>query len=235
MLDKLKKEVYDANMYIYNQGLITLTWGNASGIDREKGLVVIKPSGVSYDLLKPEDMVVVALSTGEIVEGKLNPSSDTKTHIELYKHFPQLGGIVHTHSTFATVIAQQGMDLEPYGTTHADTFYGAIPCTRKLSEEEVKDDYELNTAKVIIEAFKTSDYSSIPGVFVKQHGPFAFGPTPLKAAQNALVLEEVSKIGYFTRNGRGSDTRIDQYLLDKHYQRKHGANAYYGQKGDEEK
>lgn len=232
MLDKLKKEVYDANMYIYRQDLITLTWGNASGIDRERGLVVIKPSGVSYESLKPEDMVVVDIKTGEVIEGDLNPSSDTKTHLELYKNFLNIGGIAHTHSTFATIIAQQGLSLHPYGTTHADTFYGPIPCTRKLNIEEIKSDYELNTARVIVEAFNNHDYSSTPAVYVKHHGPFTWGSTPQKAAENALILEEVSKLGYFTRNGIFEDIGVDQYLLDKHYQRKHGPQAYYGQRGE---
>lgn len=236
MLEELKEAVYLANMYLKEHGLVTLTWGNASGVDREKGLVVIKPSGVPYGELSPENMVVVNLSDGEVVEGSYKPSSDTPTHLELYRSFPKIGGVVHTHSTFATIIAQQGLPLEAYGTTHADSFYGPIPCTRSLSKNEIEGEYELNTGKVIVETFKDIDYLAVPAVFVKQHGPFAWGTDPSKAAENALILEEVSKMGYFTRNGLSAPLGVDQYLLDKHYKRKHGPNAYYGQnKGRDKK
>lgn len=231
MLEKLKKEVYDANIFLNQHNLVTLTWGNASGIDREKGYVVIKPSGVSYENLTPEMMVVVSLKDGSVVEGDLNPSSDAMTHLELYRNFKEIKGVVHTHSTWATIMSQRGESLIPFGTTHADTFYGPVPCTRKLTKEEIESDYELNTGKVIVETFKDYNYQEIPGVFVKHHGPFTWGGSPLKAAENALILETVSKMGYFTSlNIDSKSIGVDKYLLDKHYLRKHGKNAYYGQK-----
>lgn len=231
MLDALKKDVFEANLALVNNKLVVLTWGNVSGIDREKGLVVIKPSGVSYDKMKEEDMVVVDLD-GDVVEGNLRPSSDTITHIELYKKYPKLGGVVHTHSTFATSWAQAKRDIPSYGTTHADTFYGAVPCTRKLTNEEIKTDYERNTGFVIIETLESRNIESIsvPGIIVGSHGPFSWGETPSKAVLNAVVLEEIAKMALITENLNNHITPIDNELQDKHYFRKHGANAYYGQK-----
>ena len=230
MLEELKKEVFEANLYLVKNNLVVLTWGNVSGIDREKGLVVIKPSGVSYNNMKSEDMVVVDLE-GNVVEGKLRPSSDTSTHIELYKKYPSIGGIVHTHSTYATSWAQAKRDIPSYGTTHADTFYGPVPCTRKLTNEEIKSDYEKNTGFVIIETLENRniDALSVPGIIVGSHGPFSWGETPSKAVSNAVVLEEVSKMALITENLNSDITPIDKELQDKHYFRKHGKNAYYGQ------
>ena len=229
MLEELKKRVYKENMRLKENGLIILTWGNASAIDRDKGLVVIKPSGVPYDLLKEEDMVVTDLN-GNIVEGKLKPSSDLLTHLELYKAFPHIGGVVHTHSTFAVSFAQAGKAIKAYGTTHADTFYGDVPCTRKLTKEEIETNYELNTGIVIVEAFKDKDYEAIPSILVKNHGPFIWGNTVEKAVENALILEEVSKMAYLSESLNKDIDKVDNYLLDKHYFRKHGKNAYYGQR-----
>ena len=230
MLEELKKEVFEANLDLVKNNLVVLTWGNVSGIDREKGLVVIKPSGVSYNNMKSEDMVVVDLE-GNVVEGKLRPSSDTSTHIELYKKYPSIGGIVHTHSTYATSWAQAKRDIPSYGTTHADTFYGPVPCTRKLTNEEIKSDYEKNTGFVIIETLENRniDALSVPGIIVGSHGPFSWGETPSKAVSNAVVLEEVSKMALITENLNSDITPIDKELQDKHYFRKHGKNAYYGQ------
>lgn len=228
MLDKLKKEVYEANLELVKQDLVVYTWGNVSAIDRESNLVVIKPSGVDYATMKEDDMVVVDLD-GNIVEGKLRPSSDTPTHLELYKKFESIGAIVHTHSTWATSWAQSGRDIPAYGTTHADTFYGPIPCTRNLTEEEINNDYELNTGKVIIETFEYIDADAIPGVLCKSHGPFAWGKDAKTAVYNAKVLEEVAKMAYNTEMLNKNAKEVDQYLLDKHYLRKHGKNAYYGQ------
>ena len=230
MLEELKNEVFEANLALVKNNLVVLTWGNVSGIDREKGLVVIKPSGVSYDNMRAEDMVVVDLE-GNVVEGNLRPSSDTVTHIELYKKYLSLGGIVHTHSTFATSWAQAKRDIIPYGTTHADTFYGPVPCTRKLTNEEIKIEYERNTGFVIIETLETRNIEvlSVPGIIVGSHGPFSWGETPSKAVSNAVVLEEVSKMALITENLNNNITAIDKELQDKHYFRKHGANAYYGQ------
>jgi len=230
MLEELKKEVFEANIALVKNNLVVLTWGNVSGIDRGKGLIVIKPSGVSYDNMKEEDMVVVDLE-GNIVEGKLRPSSDTATHIELYKKYPNLGGIVHTHSTFATSWAQAKRDIPSYGTTHADTFYGSVPCTRKLTNDEIKSDYEKNTGFVIIETLESRNIEilSVPGIIVGSHGPFSWGETPSKAVSNAVVLEEVSKMALITENLNSDITPIDKELQDKHYFRKHGKNAYYGQ------
>lgn len=230
MLEELKKEVFEANLALVKNNLVVLTWGNVSGIDREKGLVVIKPSGVSYNNMKLEDMVVVDLD-GNIIEGELRPSSDTATHIELYKKYPSIGGIVHTHSTYATSWAQAKRDIPSYGTTHADTFYGPVPCTRKLTNEEIKSNYEKNTGFVIIETLENRniDALSVPGIIVGSHGPFSWGETPSKAVSNAVVLEEVSKMALITENLNSDITPIDKELQDKHYFRKHGKNAYYGQ------
>lgn len=229
MLEDLKKEVYEANMLLKESGLVILTWGNASGIDREKGLFVIKPSGVSYSKMRPEDMVVVDLE-GNKVEGELNPSSDTATHLELYKNFKDIGGIVHTHSKWATIWAQAGRGIQAYGTTHADYFYGTIPCTRDMSSEEIKNDYEKETGRVIVETFKGLDPNSIPSVLVKSHGPFSWGKDALKAAENAIVLEELALMAYGSSQINKEIINMDKNLLDKHFLRKHGKDAYYGQK-----
>lgn len=231
MLEKLKEKVFKANIDLVKNNLVVLTWGNVSGIDREKGLVVIKPSGVSYDNMKASDMVVVDLD-GNVVEGNLKPSSDTITHIELYKKYESLGGVVHTHSTFATSWAQAKRDIPSYGTTHADTFYGSVPCTRKLNNEEIKTEYERNTGFVIIETLENRNIEvlSVPGVVVGSHGPFSFGETPDKAVSNAVVLEEVAKMAFITESLNKDIMPIDNELQDKHYFRKHGENAYYGQK-----
>lgn len=228
MLEKLKQEVYDANMDLQRKGMVIYTWGNVSGIDREKQLVVIKPSGVDYDTMKAEDMVVVDFD-GNVVEGHYKPSSDTATHIALYKAYPQIGGVVHTHSTFAVTFAQAGMSIPAFGTTHADYFYGDVPCTRELTAEEIDEAYELNTGKVIIETIGDKDPLEIPGIVVKNHGPFAWGKTPAGSVYNAVVLDKVAEMAYYTMTLNPGVERVSQYLLDKHYFRKHGANAYYGQ------
>lgn len=228
MLKKLKKEVYLANLELVKQGLVIYTWGNVSAIDRERGLIVIKPSGVPYEEMTKDDMVVLDLE-GNIVEGNLNPSSDTPTHIELYKNFEEIGGIVHTHSKWATIWAQSGRDIPFYGTTHADTFYGDIPCTRELTESEVFHDYEKNTGKAIIERFEQLDENAIPGVLCHGHGPFSWGSNPMKAVYNSKVLEEVADMAFHTEQLNKESKRIKKYVLDKHYLRKHGDNAYYGQ------
>lgn len=230
MLEKLKQEVFEANMLLPKYGLITFTWGNVSGIDRKQGLVVIKPSGVDYDVMHPEQMVVVDLD-GNRVEGDLNPSSDTPTHLELYKAFPCIGGVVHTHSRWATIFAQSGMGIPPYGTTHADYFYGEIPCTRKMTRAEIEGEYEKETGKVIVERFATLTAGDIPGVLVHSHGPFTWGTSPQEAVHNAVVLEEVSMMAWHNKSLSGNTIApMQQELLDKHYLRKHGANAYYGQR-----
>lgn len=231
MLESLKKEVYEANMQLPKLGLVTFTWGNVSGIDRDKGLFVIKPSGVEYDKLTPDDMVVVNLK-GEVVEGKLNPSSDTPTHTVLYNKFPNIGGIVHTHSPWAVSFAEAGIDLPALGTTHADTFYGKVPVSDALTEEEIKTAYEKNTGDVIVRTFKERniDPEAVPGVLVRQHGPFTWGATPDKAVYNAKVLEVVAEMDYHALQLTRDNIEVPQYLLDKHYYRKHGENAYYGQK-----
>ncbi|MGN0778401.1 MAG: L-ribulose-5-phosphate 4-epimerase [Aristaeellaceae bacterium] len=231
MLEALKQAVYAANMELPRRGLVTYTWGNVSGIDREKGLVVIKPSGVEYDELTPEQLVVLDLD-GNIVEGTLNPSSDTKTHLELYKAFPTLGGIVHTHSPHAVGWAQAGLDIPAYGTTHADYFYGPIPCARHLTPAELDEDYEKNTGKVIIETFRERgiDPKHVPAVICFSHGPFTWGKDPAQAVYHAVVLEEVAKMALFTRQIKGDAAPAPQHVLDKHFMRKHGPNAYYGQK-----
>ena len=230
MLETLRKQVYEANMELPRRGLVTYTWGNVSGIDREKGLVVIKPSGVEYDELTPENLVVLDLD-GNRVEGDLNPSSDTKTHLELYKAFPTLGGIVHTHSPYAVAWAQAGRDIPCYGTTHADYFYGAVPCARHLTKEELDEDYEKNTGKVIIETFTTRgiDPVAVPGVICHSHGPFTWGKDEAQAVYHAVVLEEVAFMAWHALMMDPSLPSMQQELLDKHYLRKHGANAYYGQ------
>jgi len=228
MLKKLRKQVYEANMQLDEYGLITLTWGNVSGIDRERGLVVIKPSGVPYNKLSPENMVVVDM-TGRVLEGDYKSSSDTATHLRLYEAFPFICGVVHTHSTWATIFAQAGTGIPAYGTTHADYFYGKVPVTRALTEAEIATDYELETGNVIVETFAKNDASAIPGVVVKNHGPFTWGASPKQAVEMAVVLEEVAKLAYHTKKLMPSAPHIPQCLLDKHYLRKHGATAYYGQ------
>lgn len=231
MLEELKKKVYEANMLLPKHGLVTFTWGNVSGIDRATGYVVIKPSGVEYDTMKPEDMVVVDLE-GNHIEGNLKPSSDTPTHIELYKAFPNIGGVVHTHSRWATTFAQSGRGIPALGTTHADYFYGEIPCTRKMTPEEIQGAYEKETGTVIIERFKKDNLNpdDIPGVVVYSHGPFTWGTDPDNAVHNAVVLEEVAFMAWHNLALSGSTiSPMQQELLDKHYLRKHGKNAYYGQ------
>ncbi|WEV36757.1 L-ribulose-5-phosphate 4-epimerase [Lactobacillus sp. ESL0677] len=230
MLEKLKKEVYEANMQLPKLDLVTFTWGNVSGIDRDSGLFVIKPSGVAYEQLKPEDMVVVNLK-GEVVEGKLNPSSDTPTHTVLYNAFSKIGGIVHTHSPWAVSFAAAKMDIPAMNTTHADTFYNAIPAADALTQKEIAEDYEGNTGKAIVRTFKERnlDYEATPGSLVSQHGPFCWGATPQKAVYNAKVLEVVAEEDYHTLQLTRVNSELPQYLLDKHYYRKHGENAYYGQ------
>lgn len=231
MLEALKQEVYEANMELPRRGLVTYTWGNVSGIDREKGLFVIKPSGVDYDKLTADDMVVMDLE-GNRVEGRCNPSSDTATHLELYKVFPALGGIVHTHSPHATAWAQAGRALPCYGTTHADYFYGDIPCARCLTAEEIDEAYEKNTGLVIIETFRALgiDPAYVPAVLCKHHGPFTWGKSAAEAVHNAVVLEEIAKMNFMTEIINPSVERAPQCMQDKHFLRKHGPNAYYGQK-----
>ena len=230
MLEELKQEVYEANMQLPELDLVTFTWGNVSGIDREKGLYVIKPSGVPYDELKPSDMVVVNLK-GEVVEGDYNPSSDTPTHTYLYNHFPKIGGIVHTHSPWAVSFAAAKLDIPAMNTTHADTFFTDIPAADALTKEEIEADYEGNTGKTIVKTFeeRVLDYEATPGTLVSQHGPFTWGPTPAKAVYNAKVLEVVAEEDFHTMQMTMDNTQLPQYLLDKHYYRKHGVNAYYGQ------
>ena len=238
MLKKLKHAVYEANMELPHRGLVTYTWGNVSGIDRERGLVVIKPSGVSYDELTPDDLVVLDLMLpgmdGKVVDGKLNPSSDTKTHLELYKAFPEIGGIVHTHSPYAVGWAQAGRDIPAYGTTHADYFYGPVPCCRSLTEQEVEEDYERNTGLVIVETFRQRELDPVhvPGAICRNHGPFTWGKDAAQAVYHAVVLEEVAKMAVYTTQIAPDAQPAPQYVLDKHFLRKHGPNAYYGQKKD---
>ena len=231
MLEELKALVCQANLALPAHGLVTFTWGNVSGIDREKGLVVIKPSGVEYDGMTPEDMVVVSLETGERVEGKWKPSSDTDTHIALYKAFPTLGGVVHTHSRWATSFAQAGRGVPAFGTTQGDYFYGEIPCTRPMTPEEIGGAYELETGNVIIETFRKRgiDPAQVPAALVYSHGPFAWGTDPMNAVHNAVVLEEVAKMAAICEMVNPKAGPAPQCLQDKHYYRKHGANAYYGQ------
>ncbi len=227
MIEKLKQKVFQANLGLVRHGLVILTWGNASGIDRDKGLVVIKPSGISYDNMTPEDMVVVDLD-GNIVEGEMKPSSDLATHLVLYKKFEEIGGIVHTHSCWATSWAQAGNSIPALGTTHADYFYGDIPCTRELTKNEVETAYELETGNVIVETFKGFDPKAVPGVIVNNHGPFSWGDSPESAVYHAKVMEEVAKMAFLTLQ-INPDAQIGRFLLDKHYLRKHGKDAYYGQ------
>lgn len=229
MLKKLKQEVYEANLELPQRGLVTYTWGNVSGIDREKGLFVIKPSGVDYDELKSEDMVVVDLE-GKVVERDYNPSSDTPTHLELYKKYPEIGGIVHTHSPWATVWAQAGRSIPCYGTTHADYFYGSIPCARSLTRDEINGEYEKNTGFVIIETVGEKNPMEIPAILCSNHGPFTWGKDAAEAVHNAVVLEEVSKMALQTEQLNAKSEPAPQALQDRHYLRKHGKNAYYGQK-----
>lgn len=230
MLEELKKEVCNANLELFKKGIVIYTWGNVSGISADRKYMVIKPSGVDYDGMCPEDMVIVDIENGEIVEGKWRPSSDTATHLELYRRYPDIKGIVHTHSINAVAFAQAGKSIPALGTTHADYFYGNIPCTRELYQEEVETEYEINTGKVIIETIDGLGYNimSIPGVVVKNHGPFTWGKNPSNAVYNAVVLEQIAEMGLKTLivNPNAS---IPQYILDKHYMRKHGPNAYYGQ------
>lgn len=229
MLEQLKKEVYEANMLLPRYNLVTFTWGNVSGIDSESGLFVIKPSGVDYDRLRPEDMVVVDLD-GNRVEGEMNPSSDTATHVELYKAFPNIGGIVHTHSPWATSWAQAGRGIPCYGTTHADYMYGEIPCVRNLTKEEIEEAYEKNTGVLIAEYFKDKDYEAMPAVLCKNHGPFTWGKDAHEAVHNAVVLENVAMMACRCEMVNPQVQPAPQELQDKHYLRKHGPNAYYGQK-----
>lgn len=230
MLEALKQAVFEANLLLPKHNLVTFTWGNVSGVDREKGLMVIKPSGVEYDTMTAEDMVVVDLKTGKKVEGNLNPSSDTDTHVVLYNAFPEIGGIVHTHSRWATTFAQAGRGIPALGTTHGDYFYGEIPCTRKMMPDEIGGKYELETGNVIVETFKDKQPNDIPAVLVHSHGPFTWGTNPKNAVHNAVVLEEVAFMAWHALQMRPDLPPMQQELLDKHYLRKHGANAYYGQK-----
>ena len=228
MYAKLKEEVFKANLDLVKHGLVILTWGNASGIDRESKHVIIKPSGVSYDEMTADDMVVVDLD-GNVLEGRLKPSSDTPTHLELYKAFPEIGGIVHTHSTYATAWAQAGKHIPNIGTTHSDDFNNAIPCTRDMTEEEINGAYEKETGKVIVETFRRLHPEHIPGVLVKNHGPFAWGVTPDDAVHHAVVLEQVAKMAFISHS-LNPEMKMNKHLVKKHFLRKHGAYAYYGQK-----
>ncbi|MEG1465760.1 MAG: L-ribulose-5-phosphate 4-epimerase [Hafnia sp.] len=228
-MQQLKQQVFDANMALPHYGLVTFTWGNVSAIDRERGWVVIKPSGVPYETMQAEDMVVVDLQ-GNIIEGRYRPSSDTPTHLELYRRYPHLGGIVHTHSTHATAWAQAGLPIPALGTTHADYFFGDIPCTRALTAAEVAGEYELNTGKVIVETLGDTNPLHTPGIVVYQHGPFSWGKDAADAVHNAVVMEEVAKMAWIACGINPRLRHIDGYLMDKHFSRKHGPNAYYGQK-----
>ncbi|MBQ9080454.1 MAG: L-ribulose-5-phosphate 4-epimerase [Clostridia bacterium] len=233
MLEALKKKVYEANMQLVHHGLVIFTWGNVSAIDRERGYVVIKPSGVEYNTMSPMDMVVVDLE-GNIIEGHLKPSSDTPTHIELYKSFPDIGGVTHTHSLYATSFAQAGRGIKPFGTTHADYFGGTVPCTRKMSPNEISGDYEKNTGIVIAETFKNLDPNNIHGVLVHSHGPFTWGHDAMNSVENAVVLENIAHMAFNTELlqisvGQNGGIPMQQDLLNKHFYRKHGAGAYYGQ------
>lgn len=231
MLEQLKETVFKANLDLVKHGLVIFTWGNVSGINREKGLMVIKPSGVSYDEMRAEDMVVVDVATGKVVEGNLRPSSDTPTHLVIYRAFPEVGGVVHTHSTYATAWAQAGKDLPNIGTTHADYFHDAIPCTPDMTAPEVEGDYELETGNVIVRRFVEAGLNPVhtPGVLVKNHGPFAWGKDPMDAVHNAVVMEQVAKMAFVAFMVNPSLT-MNPLLVEKHFSRKHGPNAYYGQK-----
>ena len=230
MLEELKQAVWEANLRLPKHGLVTFTWGNVSGIDREKGLMVIKPSGVEYDALTASDMVVVDVETGKVAQGDLNPSSDTDTHLALYRAFRNIGGVVHTHSRWATIFAQAGRGIPALGTTHGDYFYGEIPCTRRMTAEEIGGRYELETGNVIIERFRHLDPDSIPAVLVHSHGPFCWGRDAKEAVHNAVVLEEVAFMAWHNLAWDAALPPMQQELLDKHFLRKHGKNAYYGQK-----
>lgn len=229
MLEKLKREVCEANLKLVKEGLVIQTWGNVSGIDRKRGMVVIKPSGVAYDIMKPGHMVVVSLATGEVVEGTLKPSSDTPTHLVLYRAFPTIGGVVHTHSLYATAWAQTGQAVPALGTTHADYFYGPIPCTRLMKPAEIQNDYEANTGEVIVETFKGKDPMNCSAVLVASHGPFTWGRSAADAVHNAVVLEHVIRLAGETVRVFPSVRPMQQVLLNKHFYRKHGPGAYYGQ------
>lgn len=229
MLEELKEKVWKANLALPAHGLVTFTWGNVSEIDREKGLVVIKPSGVEYERMRPEDMTVLDLETGKTVEGKLRASSDAPTHLEIYRAFSEIGGVVHTHSRWATSWSQACRDIPAYGTTHGDSFYGAVPCTRKLTPEEIAGEYEANTGVVIVERFADLDPMHVPAVLVACHGPFTWGKDGNDAVHNSVVLEEIAMMAFHTEK-LGNTAVMQQELLDKHFLRKHGANAYYGQK-----
>ncbi|MBN2604628.1 MAG: L-ribulose-5-phosphate 4-epimerase [Bacilli bacterium] len=231
MLETLKERVFQANLELVKQGLVIYTWGNVSGIDPASRLVVIKPSGVDYETMKASDMVVVDLA-GNVIEGSLRPSSDTPTHLEMYRNYPEIGGVVHTHAVWATSWAQSGRAIPVYGTTHCDYFYGDIPCTRELFETEIKDNYELNTGKVIVETINALGYNAmaIPAINVSHHGPFTWGKDPMDAVHNAKVMDTLAEMAYLTEKINGNAEKVTQHLLDKHYLRKHGAKAYYGQK-----
>ena len=229
MLENLKRQVCEANLLLPKYGLVSFTWGNVSGIDRESGLVVIKPSGLAYDGMEPEDMVVVDLN-GRVAEGRWRPSSDTATHLELYKAFPRCGGVVHTHSRWATVFAQAGRDLPALGTTHADCFYGPVPCTRPMTDAEIGGEYERETGRVIVETFAGRDPAAVPGVLVRSHGPFTWGDDAMDAVHNAAVLEEVAFMGWHALALDPALAPMPRSLLDRHYLRKHGETAYYGQR-----
>jgi L-ribulose-5-phosphate 4-epimerase len=231
MLKQLKKQVLQANLDLVKHGLVLFTWGNVSAICREKGLIVIKPSGLSYEGMTEDDMAVVDLD-GNVVDGPWKPSSDTPTHVELYKAFPEIGGIVHTHSTYATAFAQAGRAVPAYGTTHADYFHGDVPCARALTQEEIADAYEKNTGTVIVETLQGRDLMEVPAILVKNHGPFAWGKTADEAVYHAAVLEQVARLSLLTETIQPGVGKADQYLLDKHYFRKHGKDAYYGQGGE---
>ena len=231
MLEELKRKVFKANIDLRKQDLVIHTWGNASGIDRKKGLVVIKPSGVSYDVMEPDDMVVVDLATGKVIEGSLNPSSFTPTHLALYRAFPKIGGVVHTHSTYATAFAQAGVDIPNIGTTHSDYFSTCIPCTRDMTDDEINGDYELETGRVIVDEIVNSrgiDPDFNPGILVKSHGPFAWGTSPENAVYNAMIMEQCAKIAYISFN-LNPNLSMNPLLAAKRYERKHGPHAYYGQ------
>lgn len=230
MLEELKKKVWEANELLPKYGLVVFTWGNVSGIDREKNLMVIKPSGVEYEQMTPDDMTVIDVRTGEKVEGKLVPSSDTETHLVLYRNFPNIGGIVHTHSKWAVAFAQAGIGIPAMGTTQGDYFYGDIQCTRKMTPEEINGRYEFETGNVIVETFKSADPDSVPGVLVHSHGPFAWGKDPFDAVHNAVVMEQVAFMDYHALTLNPGAGYIQKELLDRHYLRKHGPNSYYGQK-----
>jgi L-ribulose-5-phosphate 4-epimerase len=231
MLERLKNTVFKANLDLVDKGLVIHTWGNVSGRDKESGLIVIKPSGVSYDIMKANDMVVID-SEGNIVEGKFKPSTDAPTHLLLYKAFESVGGVVHTHSSYATSWAQAGRAIPPFGTTHADHYYGEVPCTRLLTQEETGKDYEINTGKIIIEKLGKADPLSVPSVLVNGHGPFCWGRDAENAVYNAVALEEIAKMAFYTVL-LGKTEPISQFLLDKHFKRKHGKDAYYGQNKDD--